>query len=172
MLLFIENHHSPLYGAERIMLIKGIFSRSITIDELEQFTNQGIKKGFLKRNLKKKDEEKILNLLNREHKAPIVLTSKLLSSNIGNVIINRISKIIYPLRIEDEATRGLAIKAATIKALAEGNEKISFLSFIKAYPSDVVAINIDEANKVMVKVESMSELVEFFTNSPLDKLKQ
>ena len=35
----------------------------------------------------------------------------------------------------------------------------------------VVAINIDELEKVINKVESMSELVEFFSDSPLEKLK-
>tara|TARA_B100000131_G_scaffold310117_1_gene341415 strand:- start:1262 stop:1822 length:561 start_codon:yes stop_codon:yes gene_type:complete len=171
-LISFDSICQKIYGAERIILTKGIFNRVITIKELEDFSNKGIKKGFIKKVLKKEDELKLKNLLTKEHKAPLVLTSKLLSSNIGNIIINRISKIIYPLRIEDDYTKGLAIKSATIKALAEGNEKINVIKFLKAYPSKDVAINIDEVNKVIVKVESMSELVEFFTNSPLDKLKE
>jgi len=171
ILIIAESLTKPVLSAERVTVIKGIFSRSTTTNELKDFVENGIKKDLLKRSIKKKEEEKVISFLTKEYKAPIILTSKLLSSNIGNVIISRVTKVIYPIRVKDEYTRGLAIKAAIIKALAINNEKITILSFLEAYPSKVVAINIDELYKVINKVESMSELVEFFADSPLEKLK-
>ena len=170
-LLMFESCINQINAAEKIMFIKGIFSRSISTEDLNTFVSKGEKNELLRRTIKKKDEDKVILLLSKEHKAPIVLTSKLLYSNIGNVILKRVSKVIYPIRVNDEYTRTLAIRSAVIKALASNNEKISILSFIEAYPTKVVAINIDELEKVINKVESMSELVEFFSDSPLEKLK-
>ncbi|KGG13755.1 MULTISPECIES: alpha/beta hydrolase [Prochlorococcus] len=159
-------------AAEKVSLIHGIFSRSITIEEIEDFTEKGIKKGFLKKIIKEKEEKKIREILKKEYNAPIILTSRLIYSDIGTAILKRVSKIIYPFRINEERASILALRASAIKAIDVGNEKINIVNFIKAYPSKVMAINVTELYKVLNKVESMSELMKFYSDSPLEKLKK
>jgi len=65
-----------------------------------------------------------------------------------------------------------ALRSGIIKAIAKGNEKINLINFLEAYPNKVMAINVTTLNKTISKVESMSELVQFFSDSPLEKLKQ
>ena len=154
------------------MLYKNIFSRTITVKELEEFANTGLSKGFLKKALKNQDIKEIQELLNDRYKTPIRLTSKLLYSKIGGVFLKRMSKIIHPYRVEDESARVLALKASTIKAINKKNESLSLLDFMKAYPSKVIAIDVTELGKVINKVESMNDLVKFFSNSPLEKLQK
>jgi len=159
------------YSAEKINLYVNIFSRSITLKELEDFSNSGVSEGFLKKILKKQDQGLIKEFLTKEYKAPIELTSRLLYSEIGSVVLKKISKIIYPDRIPKESISVLALKTATIKAIAERDDSISILTFLKAYPSKIIAINVMELSRVINKVESMNELVKFFSDSPLEKLK-
>ena len=159
------------YSAEKINLYINIFSRSIRLKELEDFAYYGTSEGFLKKILKKQNQGLIKQFLTKEYKAPIELTSRLLYSEIGSVVLKKISKIIYPDRIPKESISVLALKTATIKAIAEKNDSISILTFLKAYPSKVIAINVMELSSIINKVESMNELVKFFSDSPLEKLK-
>ena len=46
-------------SAEKLSLVKGIFSKSITIYDLETFAEQRIRKGFLKKIIKEEEAEKV-----------------------------------------------------------------------------------------------------------------
>ena len=52
-----------------------------------------------------------------------------------------------------------------------GNGKINMLNFFEAYPTKTVILDVNALSKVMNKVESISELLDFFTSSPLEKIK-
>ena len=65
----------------------------------------------------------------------------------------------------------LALRSSVIKGLYTGNGKIDLVSFFESYPTKTVILNVNALNKVMNKVQSISELFEFFTNQPLDKIK-
>ncbi len=162
---------SNAIAAEKITFSFLIFTRSIDIEEIEAFSKSGHSKGFLKQLIKREEKEGIQKLLLNEYKSPIELTSRLLYSDIGEVILKRLSKIIYPFRLKQEKASVLALKASTIKAIDKDKETITLLKFLKAYPSKVIAIDVTELVKVMNKVESMNELIDFFTDSPLKKLK-
>ncbi len=171
--LLIQGGFTPYAkGAEKITFVHGIFTRSVTIKEIENFTEKGIKKGLLAKLIKKEEEANVKNLLVAEYKTPIVLTSKLLYSEIGNVIIKRICKVVHPLKINNISMSTLAIRSAVIQAIDKDKNTINLINFIKAYPSDVIAINITELYKVLNKVETMSDLMKFYSDSPLDKLKK
>tara|TARA_B100001250_G_scaffold98923_1_gene83061 strand:+ start:1217 stop:1777 length:561 start_codon:yes stop_codon:yes gene_type:complete len=165
---FIE----PIKSAENIVLIKSIFTRTVTIEELEDFVYLKEKKGLLKKLIPKEDEKKIIKLMKKEYEASLELGSKLLYSKIGNIIMTRIAKVIYPFRYPNDEMAILAIKSGTIKALSENDNKITLLTFIKAYPHKSIAIDVTEAYKIINKVESMNELVQFFANSPLKQIKE
>ncbi|KGG14498.1 MULTISPECIES: alpha/beta hydrolase [unclassified Prochlorococcus] len=162
---------TKVYSAEKINLYVNILSRSVSIKELEEFSKTGKETRILKKVLKDEDKETLKNLLKKEYKTPIKLTSRLLYSQIGEVILKKISKIMYPDKILDESTSIFALKSATILSISKENESINVLRFLKAYPSEVIAIDVIELSRVVNKVESMNELVKFFTDSPLEKLK-
>ena len=48
---------------------------------------------------------------------------------------------------------------------------IFLINFIEGYPTKTVILDVNALSKVMNKVESISELLTFFTNSPLEKIK-
>ena len=52
-----------------------------------------------------------------------------------------------------------------------GNGKINLIKFFESYQTKTVILDVNSFSKVMNKVESISELLEFFTNSPLEKIK-
>ena len=116
--------------------------------------------------------EKISNFLNQEFELPIVLTSKLMNSRIGEVIIKRIAKIIYPFKVPNPNVSVPAIKAGIINGLAKGKGKINILSFLQSYPNKIITINIPALSKVITKVETVNDLVKFFSASPLKSLKE
>ena len=64
-----------------------------------------------------------------------------------------------------------AIKSAVIKGLSVGEDGIDVIDFLKAYPSDVMAVNLPALFGVMEKAESVAGLVKFFSDSPLENLK-
>ena len=95
-----------------------------------------------------------------------------MNSKIGNVIIGRIAKIVHPIRVPKKEVSIPAIRAGVIKGIQMGEGKLNLMLFIKGYPNKVMAINIPALRKVINKVESISELVEFFSVSPLNNLKK
>ncbi len=65
----------------------------------------------------------------------------------------------------------LALRSSVIKGLYIGEGKINLVSFFESYPTKTVILNVNALSKVMNKVQSISELLEFFTNKPLEKIK-
>ena len=171
---------SPLFfyvpkanAAEEIKIIYSIFSRTIKVDSLETFAEKGDSTRKLKRILKAtgSPDKEIRSILNKDFEIPITIASKLIYSEIGNVFLTRLSSIIHPPRANDERTGMLALRASVIQGIEIGNGKINLIKFFKGYPTKTVILNVNALSKVMNKVESISDLLEFFTNSPLDKIK-
>ena len=102
---------------------------------------------------------------------PITIASKLVYSEIGNIFLTRLSAIIHPPRADDERTGMLALRASIVQGIKIGNGKINLIKFFEAYPTKTVVLDVNALSKVMNKVESISELLDFFTNSPLEKIK-
>ena len=167
-------HSEPIHAAEEVNFVNGIFSRKISIKEIENLTLDQKQKGFLDKlkKLKPADLNKISEVLKEKYELPIVITSRLMNSKIGEVILERASKIIYPYRLPESKLGIKAIRSAIIKCLDEGEGKISLIEFLKSYPNKVITINIPSLYKVIDKVESISDLVKFFSDSPLEGLKK
>jgi len=160
-------------SAENIKIIYSIFSRTIEIDSLKKFAEEGYASKNLRRILRAtgSSDEEIQDTLNKKFEVPITIASKLVNSEIGNVFLTRLSSIIHPPRAKDEKTGKLALKASVIQGLDLGDGKINLLNFFESYPTKTVILNVNALSKVLNKVESISELLEFFTNSPLEKIK-
>ena len=110
--------------------------------------------------------------MNNNFEIPITIASKLVYSEIGNVFLNRLSSILHTPNTNDERTGMLALRSSVIQGLHTGNGKINLVSFFESYPTKTVILNVNDLSKVMNKVESISELLEFFTSKPLEKIKE
>jgi len=160
-------------AAEEIKIIYSLFSRTIEVNSLKNFAEEGNSTKKLKRILKAtgSPDEKIREVLNKDFEIPITIASKLVYSEIGNVFLTRLSSIIHPPRANDQRTGILALRASVVQGIKLGNGKINLINFFEAYPTKNVILDVNALSKVMNKVESISELLIFFTNSPLEKIK-
>jgi hypothetical protein len=160
-------------AAEEIKIIYKIFSRTIEVNSLKTFANEGNSTKKLKKIFRAtgSTDEEIRSLLNKKFEIPITIASKLIYSEIGNVFLTRLSSIIHPPRANDERTGMLALRASVIQGIYLGNGKINLISFFEGYPTKTIILDVNALSKVMNKVESISELLDFFTNSPLEKIK-
>ena len=172
---------SPLFfyvpktnAAEEIKITYSIFSRTIKVDSLKTFAKEGKSTRQLKRILKAigSTDKEIRTVLNKDFEVPITIASKLLYSEIGNIFLTRLSSIIHPPIADDERTGMLALRASVIQGIKIGNGKINLVRFFEGYPTKTVVLDVNALSKVMSKVESISELLEFFTSSPLEKIKK
>ena len=165
---------SKANAAEEIKIIYSIFSRTIKVNSLKTFAEEGDSTRKLKRILKatRSTDEEIRTVLNKDFEVPITIASKLVYSEIGNVFLTRLSSVIHPPRANDERTGMLALRASVIQGIKMGNGKINLIRFFESYPTKTIVLDVNALSKVMNKVESISELLEFFTNSPLEKIKK
>ena len=164
---------SQAKAAEEIKIVYSIFSRTIEVNSLKTFAKEGRATRKLRRILKAtgSSDKEIRSVLNKEFEIPITIASKLLYSEIGNIFLTRLSNIIHPPRTNNEKTGMLALRASVIKGINLGNGQINLISFFEGYPTKTVILDVNALSKVMNKVESISELLDFFTNSPLEKIK-
>ena len=164
---------SKANAAEEIKITYSIFSRTIKVNALKTFAEKGSSTRKLKRILKAtgSTDIEIRSVLNKDFEIPITIESKLIYSEIGNVFLTRLSSIIHPPRADDERTGMLALRASIIQGLRIGNGKVNLINFFEGYPTKTVVLDVNALSKVMNKVESISELLDFFTNSPLEKIK-
>ena len=161
-------------AAEEIKITYSIFSRTIKVNSLKTFAKEGKSTRKLKKILKAtgSTDKEIRRVLNKDFEVPITIASKLVYSEIGNVFLTRLSSIIHPPRATDERTGMLALRASIIQGINIGNGKINLINFFEGYPTKTVILDVSALSKVMNKVESISELLTFFTNSPLEKIKK
>tara|TARA_B100000886_G_scaffold174665_1_gene119570 strand:- start:94 stop:657 length:564 start_codon:yes stop_codon:yes gene_type:complete len=169
LLLNISNANA----AEEIKIVYSIFSRTIEVNSLKTFAKEGNSTRKLKRILKAtgSSDKEIRSVLNKNFEIPITIASKLVYSEIGNVFLKRLSSIIHPPKADDERTGMLALRASIIQGIYKGNGKINLINFFEGYPTKTVVLDFHALSKVTNKVESISELLDFFTNSPLEKIK-
>ena len=165
---------SKANAAEEIKIIYSIFSRTIKVNSLKTFAEEGNSTKQLKRILKAtgSPDKEIRSVLNKNFEVPITIASKLVYSEIGNVFLTRLSSIIHPPRADDRRTGMLALRSSIIQGIKIGNGKINLINFFEGYPTKTVILDVNALSKVMNKVESISELLDFFTNSPLEKIKK
>ena len=160
-------------GAETIYLYKGTFSRTLNIEELNEFKRTKIPSTKLKSllmitNQKEKELHKILSY---KIEVPLKTSSRLMNSKIGEVFLSRLSKIIHPNKILNKNISIKALRSGIILSSYKNNQKINLIDFFKAYPNKNIAINLNALTKTLQKAESIKELIEFYSNSPFKKLK-
>ena len=171
LLLFFINPN--VEAAEKLYLYKGTFNRSIKIEELQNFkmTNKASTKLRNLIKLTNQKEKELLKILTIKIEVPIRTSSRLMNSKIGIVFLKRLSKIIYPNKISNKEISTKAIRSGILLSSFHNNQEINLIDFFKAYPNKNVAIDLNALSKTLKKVKSLKELIEFYSNSPLKKLK-
>ncbi len=178
LLILITNQFfcsiNKVKAAEDIKIVYGVFSRTVKVDSLKNFAKNGNSSNQLRRilNTTGSTDNEIRVILNKNFEIPITIASKLVNSEIGNVFLTRLSYIIHPPKATDNRTGMLALRSSVIQGIYLGNEKINLVKFFESYPTKTVILNVNALSKVMNKVESISELLDFFTNRPLEKIKK
>ena len=94
-----------------------------------------------------------------------------MNSKIGEVFLNRLSKVIYPNKTSDIKTSIKAIRSGIILSSYKNNQSINIIDFFNEYPNKNIAIDLDALNKALKKVDSLKKLIDFYSNSPFKKLK-
>ncbi len=160
-------------AAETIYLYKGTFNRTISIKELSNFEKTKIPSNKLKKlmYITNQNNKQLLEALTSKIDVPIIVSSKLMNSSIGEVLLGRISKIIHPNKIFNKELSIKAIRSAIIISSYNNSEKINLIDFFKAYPNKNIALNLNALNTTIKKIESLTDLIYFYSNSPLKKLK-
>jgi hypothetical protein len=158
-------------AAENVVFVSGAFRRSISVADMQYLADTGRARGLLidVLALAKQDPAEIAKLLRAELSLPVVLTSRLLGTRIGEAILARLAKIIYPLKASQVGIP--ALRAGVINGLVAGKGRISAIGFLEAYPTDEMEVSIPALLAVMSKASSISGLVKFFSESPLDGLR-
>ena len=160
-------------AAVDVALVSGAFRRSIQVSDIAHLAKTEEPRGLLSDLLKLSDQEpaQVADLLNKNLDVPLVLTSRLMNTRIGEALIRRIAQIIYPISSSESSVSIPAIRAAVIEGL-QRPEGLTAVSFLEAYPNPVIAVNLPALFTVIEKAESIAGLVQFFSDSPLDGLKE
>ena len=78
--------------------------------------------------------------------------------------------VLYFIMIRPQMKRQKEHKAM-VDALAKGDGRISAITFLQAYPVGEMEVSIPALMAVLEKAKSISQLVQFFADSPLDGLR-
>ena len=163
----------PLQAATDVALVSGAFRRSIPVKEIEHLAKTGEAIGLLGDllELSKQEPQEVSQMLNQSLELPLVLTSRLINTRIGEAILRRVARIIHPIYTPEPEVSVPAIRAGVISGL-QSEEGLTAVSFLKGYPNAVMAVNLPALFGVIEKAESIAGLVQFFSDSPLDGLKE
>ena len=158
-------------AADNLVFVSGAFRRSIAVSDLEYLAETGKARGLLADVLKlsKQDPAAVAKLLKESISLPVTLVSRLLNTRIGEALLKRVGAIMFPLNASNESIN--ALRSAVILGLVQGNGSLSAISFFKAYPTQELEVSIPALLGLMSKASSISELIRFFSESPLDGLK-
>jgi hypothetical protein len=158
-------------AADNLVFVSGGFRRSIPVADLKTLASTGTAPGLLGDVLRftNQNPKDIAGLLNQSVSLPITLVSRLLGTRIGEAILERVARIVYPLNAPGVGVP--ALRSAVVMALANGNGSITPVSFLKAYPTREIEVSIPALLGLMRKANSISDLVRFFSESPLDGLR-
>ena len=158
-------------ATENLVFTSGAFRRSIPVADLEHLATTGEARGLLRDVLRlgRQDPKQVSKLLNESVKLPIVLMSRLLNTRIGEAILARLARILFPLRAPEAGVP--ALRAAMVLGTYEGKGSLSAITFLRAYPTRELEVSIPALLALASKASSISELVRFFSESPLDGLR-
>jgi len=147
------------FAATEVVFVSGAFRRSIPVADLEHLASTGQARGLLVDLIRfgRQKPAQVAQLLNIGIPLPLVPTSRFLSSAPGTAILQRVGGILFPLQAPAVAVP--ALRAATINGLVSGNGVITPVGFLRAYPSNDLAVSLPALRSAMHQVEAMGGVV-------------
>ncbi|MDA0717256.1 MAG: alpha/beta hydrolase [Cyanobacteria bacterium] len=158
-------------AAENLVFVSGAFRRSIAVADLEHLAKTGQARGLLADVLRfgRQNPLEIAKLLNQSLSLPVVLVSRLINTKIGEALLQRLAVIVSPLKASQAGLP--ALRSAMVMGVVDGNGSISAISFLRAYPAQEMKVSIPALMNLLSKASSITDLVRFFSESPLDGLR-
>ncbi len=158
-------------AADNLVFVSGAFRRSIPVSDLEVLAETGQAPGLLGDVIRfsNQDPAEVSKLLNQSISLPVTLVSRLLNTRIGEALLDRLAQIVHPLKAPGVGVP--ALRSAIVLGLVDGDGELSAMSFLRAYPSHDLEVNIPNLLAVAERTSSVAELVRFFSESPLDGLR-
>jgi hypothetical protein len=158
-------------AADSLVFVSGAFRRSIQVADLEWLAKTGQPRGLLADVLRfsNQDPEQMAALLNQSITLPVTLMSRLLNTRIGEALLSRLAQVVFPLKAADAGLP--ALRSALVMGTVKGDGALSAISFLRAYPAQDLQVDIPALMALINKASSVSELVRFFSESPLDGLR-
>ncbi len=158
-------------AAENLVFVSGAFRRSIPVADLEWLAETGEARGLLSDLLRFSEQSptEMQELLNQSISLPVTLVSRLLNTRIGEAVLDRLAQVVYPLKASEMGVP--ALRSALVMGVVNGDGSLSAMSFLQAYPTQELEVNIPALMAVIEKASSVTELVRFFSESPLDGLR-
>lgn len=162
---------APAVATENIVFVSGAFRRTIYTRDLESFVRTGVPSGLLADVLRfsKQNPASVRSLLTTELPVPVTLTSRLLNTRIGVALLTRATAVVHPLRAPRAGVP--ALRSALVLGVADGGGKLSPLGVLRAYPAEEMAIDLPQLLGLLKKASTISDLVRFFSEAPLDGLR-
>jgi len=158
-------------AADNIVLVSGAFRRSIPVADMELLATTGEARGLLADILRfsRQKPAEVSKLLNQSFPVPVVLASRLLNTRIGEALLERLARIVYPLKTPGVGVP--ALRSAIVLGIADNKGDLSPISFLTAYPNSELEVNLPALLSLLNKASSISDLVRFFSESPLDGMR-
>jgi hypothetical protein len=158
-------------AADNLVFVSGAFRRSIAVDDIEHLATTGQARGLLADLLmiSRQKPQEVSKLLNQSVNLPLVLVSRLLNTRIGEALLDRLARIVYPLNAPEVGVP--ALRSAIVLGINQSSGTVTPVSFLRAYPNRNMEVNIPALMALMQKASSIGDLVRFFSESPLDGLR-
>jgi hypothetical protein len=158
-------------AADNLVLVSGAFRRSIPVDDIEHLATTGKARGLLADLLRFGGQKpaEASKLLNQSVNLPLVLVSRLLNTRIGEALLDRLARILYPLNTPEVGVP--ALRSAMVLGIDQTTGTLTAVSFLRAYPNRNLEVNLPALMALMDKASSIGDLVRFFSESPLDGLR-
>jgi hypothetical protein len=158
-------------AAESLVFVSGAFRRSIQVSDLEWLAKTGQPRGLLADVLRFSNQNpaEMAALLNQSITLPVTLMSRLLNTRIGEALLSRLAQVVFPLKAADAGLP--ALRSALVMGTVKGDGALSAINFLRAYPTQDLQVDIPALLALINKASSVSELVRFFSESPLDGLR-
>lgn len=154
-----------------MVFYSGAFRRSIPVADMEHLAETGEARGLLGDvlRLSGQDPEQVSTLLKSSASLPIPLVSRLLDTRIGEALLIRLARVIHPMRAYEVGLP--ALRAGIVMGLVDGKGSLSAIHFIKAYPNAEMGVDVPALMALVRQASSIADLVRFFSESPLDGLR-
>ncbi|KAI9133836.1 alpha/beta hydrolase [Acaryochloris sp. CCMEE 5410] len=152
--LSVHVHPKPARGAERIFGSFLSFEQSVSVESLETFAETGrITGDFIPyaRYISPEQRPFLQNALQQKLAISPVAVSQFLYSDIGELMVRRIAKVIRP-----KSNQGgfYALRGALIVAAADP-EGLTVLNFLKHYPIQGLKIDLDEGLAIFSQIRGL-----------------